>query len=239
MPEKTQHWTESLFDSVMALYETAREYQLAHRAAQLASAQAEFDRRKSSEGRIALEGHSAGYGRPVTQEPHPDALFALLRVYNEAATEMHRLYEESSLLFASGAAWAVRSIQVGHTPPVVTFQTDQYDNPVQHRLSITGLANYAGADVLNASYELLAHRLAASDHAVCLAEQGDLLDHEAGELHDAFDTAMGIADSAYAYGLAAQKAVNFVLLEPRRARATELALARAAAQTGRPSEPSV
>ncbi|MEU0001170.1 hypothetical protein ABZ069_30055 [Streptomyces microflavus] len=237
MPEKTQHWTDSLFDSVYALYETAREYQIAHRHAQLAAAQAEFDRHKPHEGRIALEGHSAGYGRPITQEPHPDALFALLRVYNEAATEMHRLYEEAALLFASGAAWAVRSIQLGHTPPVVTFQTDQYDNPVQHRLSVTGLTNYAGADVLNASYELLAHRLAASDHAVCLAEQGDLLDHEAGELHDAVDTAMGIADSAFAYGLLAQRAVNFVLLEPRRARERERALARAEAQRTESTSP--
>ncbi|MEV6471571.1 hypothetical protein [Streptomyces sp. NPDC051657] len=236
MPEKTQHWTESLFDSVYAMYETAREYQLAHHAAQLLAAQAQFERHKPHEGRIALEGHGAGYGRPIMKEPHPDALFALLRVYSEAATEMHRLYEESSLLFASGAAWAVRSIQLGHTPPVVAFQTDQYDNPVEHRLSITGLTNYAGANALDAAYEQLAHRLAASEHAVHLSGQGDLLDHEAGELHDAVDTAMGIADSAFAYGLLAQRSLNWALLEPRRARETELALARAAAQTDQPTD---
>ncbi|MFF7012255.1 hypothetical protein ACFY9Y_22265 [Streptomyces fimicarius] len=236
MPEKpTQHWTESLFDSVYALYETAREYQLAYLAAQLAAAQAEFDRRKTNEGRIALEGHSAMVGRPLLREPHPDALFALLRIYNEAATEMHRLYEEAALLFASGAAWAIWSIQLGHTPPVVAFQTDEYDSPVQHRLSITGLTNYAGAPALGRAYEQLARRLSAADHAVHLAEQSDLADHEAGELHEAHDAAMGIADSAYAYGLLAQKAVNFALLEPRRARERELALARAAAQTDQPT----
>ncbi|WP_069737439.1 hypothetical protein [Streptomyces sp. EN27] len=236
MPEKTQqHWTESLFDSVYALYKTAHEYQLAHRATQLLAAQAEFDRHKPHEGRIALEGHSAGYGRPIMKEPHPDALFALLRVYGDAASEMHRRYEEAALLFASGAAWAIRSIQLGHTPPVVSFQTDQYDNPVQHRLSITGLTNYAGAPALGRAYEQLARRLSAADHAVHLAEQGDLADHEAGEFHDAVDTAMGIADSAYAYGLLAQRAVNFVLLEPRRAREREIALARAAARTDQPT----
>ncbi|MET9096199.1 hypothetical protein ABZX72_29390 [Streptomyces cyaneofuscatus] len=235
MPKPTQHWTDSLFDSVYALYENAREYQLAHRSAQLIAAQADFDRRKTSEGRIELVGHSAGYGRPLLREPHPDALFALLGIYNEAATTMHRLYEEAALLFASGAAWAVRSIQLGHTPPVVSFQTDQYDTPVEHQLSITGLTNYAGAETLTASYELLAHRLAASERAVHLAGRGDLLDNEAGELHDAVDTAMGIADSAFAYGLHAQRALDFCLLEPRRAREREIALACAAAQSDQPT----
>ncbi|MFC8658066.1 hypothetical protein ACFUCT_23140 [Streptomyces parvus] len=230
MPEKTQHWTESLFDSVYALYETAREYQIAHRATQFLAAQAAFERHQPHDGRITLERHSAGGNRPVEKEPHSDALLDLDRIHGEAAFEMHRRYEESSLLFASGAAWAVRSVQLGHTPPVVSFQTDQCDNPVQHRLSITGLTNYAGAELLNTSYELLAHRLAAADRAVCLAEQGDLPDHEAGEFNEALDTAMGIADTAFSYGLLAQKAVNFVLLEPRRAREREIALARAAAQ---------
>ncbi|WP_228989448.1 hypothetical protein [Streptomyces sp. DH8] len=239
MPEKTQHWTESLFGSVYALYETAREYQLAHRATQLLAEQALFDRHKPHEGRIELQRHSAaGTSHPVMKEPHADALFDLLRAHGDFASEMHCRYEQSSLLFASGAAWAVRSIQTGHTPPVVSFRTDDYDQPVQHQLSITGLTNYAGADALNASYELLAHRLAAADHAVHLAKEDHLLDHEAGEFHDAVDTAMGIADSAFAYGLLAQKAVNFVLLEPRRARERDIALARAAAQADQPSEPS-
>ncbi len=44
-----------------------------------------------------------------------------------------------------------------------------------------------------------------------------------------------MADAAYAYGLAAQRALNFVLLEPRRAREREIALARAAAQTDQPT----
>ncbi|MFD4000882.1 hypothetical protein [Streptomyces rubiginosohelvolus] len=236
MPEKqTQHWTESLFDSVYALYKTAREYQLAHRATQLLAAQAEFDRHKPHEGRITLERHAAGHGHPVMKEPHTDALFDLGRIHGDAASEMHRRYEEAALLFASGAAWAVRSVQLGHTPPTVTFQTDQYERPVQHRLSITGLTNYAGTELLNTSYELLVHRLSASDRAVHLAEQRNLVDHEAGEFHDAVDTAMGIADSAFSYGLLAQKAVNFVLLEPRRAREREIALARAAARTDQPT----
>ncbi|MFE3383331.1 hypothetical protein, partial [Streptomyces anulatus] len=106
---------------------------------------------------------------------------------------------------------------------------------VQHRLSITGLTNYAGAPALGRAYEQLARRLSAADHAVHLAEQSDLADHEAGELHDAHDAAMGIADSAYAYGLLAQKAVNFVLLEPRRARERVIALARVAAQADQPT----
>ncbi|MEU0761620.1 hypothetical protein ABZ351_18335 [Streptomyces microflavus] len=241
MPEKTQHWTDSLFDSVYALYETAREYQTAHRSAQLTSTQVDFDRRRSHEGRIALEGHSAraGADRPLLREPHPDALFALIRLYQEAESEMHRRYEEAALLYASGAVWAVRAIQLGHTPPLVAFQTDQYDNPVQHRLSLTGLTgltNYAGAPALGRAYEQLARRLASADHAVHLSEQGNLADHEAGELYDAHDDAMGIADAAFAYGLLAQRSLNWALLEPRRARETELALARAAAQNDQPTQ---
>lgn len=48
-----------------------------------------------------------------------------------------------------------------------------------------------------------------------LDERPQLSDHEAGELHEAIDTATGAPDAAYAYGQLAESALHFALLEPR------------------------
>lgn len=232
MPEKTQHWTESLFDSVYALYEAAREYQIAGRAAQAAVDSVDFDRRKFHEGRVAIEGRTA------TRDVHGHALMQLHRVYGVAASEARRRYQEATLLYASGAAWAVRSVKNGDTPAYVTFEADLWGDPVPGTFYTPDLDQYPGAASLNAAYDAVRRCLDAEEHIEEMADWGPISEHDAGEMTRAGEVAGGLAAAAYAYGLLAQRALNFVLLEPRRARETKLALARTTAQTDQAVEPS-
>ncbi|MFJ2701854.1 hypothetical protein ACIO3R_01480 [Streptomyces sp. NPDC087428] len=229
MPEN-QHWIESLFDSVYALYETAHEYQLAHRAAQVAVETVNIDRRKAHEGRITIEGRVTAYNNPLTREAHVDALFGLSRLYGDLESEVGRRYEEAACLFASGAAWAIRTVLDGGTPAHVRFQTED-GRPVSGGMNIPGLDTYSGGPALDAAYDSVLRCTHAAAAAEDLAGRDYVSDHEAGEMFRAGEVAGGLADVAYAYGLLAQRALNFVLLEPRRAREREIAVARAAQQS--------
>lgn len=230
MPEKKQQpWTESLFDSVYALYETAREYQTAHRAAQIAVQTVDIDRRRVHEGCIALEGRTNAYGRTLTRPPHEVALYDLHSIYARTERELRQRYEEAALLYASGAAWAIRSVLQGETPAHVVFQTEN-GSAVPNSLHIPGLDTYANGPALDAAYDAVRRCMSAAEHAEDLAGRDYVTDHEAGEMFRAGGVADDLADTAYAYGLLGQRAVNFVLREPRQARERELALARATAQ---------
>ncbi|WP_329615040.1 hypothetical protein OG244_19565 [Streptomyces brevispora] len=235
MPEKkSQHWTESLFDSVYALYETAREYQLAHRAAQAAVETVNIDRRKAHEGRITLVDETTVYGKFRSHEPHADALFGLSRLYGDLESVTGRRYEEAALLYASGAAWAIREVLTGETPTRVGFVTEDR-LPVPRSMQIPGLLTYSEGPALDAAYDAVRRCMDVSEYGEDLAGRDYVTDHEAGEMFRAGDVAGGLADAAYAYGLLAQRAVNFALLEPRRLWHSELAAARAAEQTAQPS----
>ncbi|MER8262700.1 hypothetical protein ABT007_00730 [Streptomyces griseus] len=238
MPKSPQHWTESLFDSVYALHETAREYQIADRAAQAAVDSVDFDRRRSHEGRIALEGRTNVYGGAYTRAPHDHALMVLSQTYRAAANEMRTRYEQAALLFASGAAWAVRSVHEGQQTPVVAFLTDEDHDAVPRALHVPNLDRYSERPALEAAYRAVSLCTQAAEYGEELGNRDDISEHEAGELHRAWGITNGTAEAAFSYGLLAQRALNFVLLEPRRAREREIALARASAQTDRPSEPS-
>ncbi|MFE4691719.1 hypothetical protein ACFRH6_16870 [Streptomyces sp. NPDC056749] len=231
MPEKTpQHWTDSLFDSVYALYETAREYQTAHRAALVAMQTVDVDRRQLHTGRVRLWKTAHGPQRSFRRVPHERAVFDIYDLYSKTEQKLHRRYEEAALLFASGCAWAITLVQAGNHPPFVEFNHDVDEAAVPHAMNISGLDRYAGARELAASYDRVTTCMNADEHGEDLAGRDYVTDHEAGQMHDAIDIALGLADAAFAYGLLAQRAVSYVLLEPRRARERELAAARAAAQ---------
>ncbi len=239
MPEKpTQHWTDSLFDSVYALYETANEYRNAHRAAQLQATTVDFVRRMTHEGQVTLAGRLNAWGHDSKRTPHSQALSVLHRLYGNLESETQRHYEQAALLYASGAAWAVRAILRGEQPARVVFQVDDQGEPGPHALEIPGLDTYAEGPALDATYNTLVRCMQAAEYGEDLAGRDYVSEHEAGEMHKANAVADGTADAAFAYGLTAQRAVSFALIGPRRARESELALARAAAQTDRPSEPS-
>ncbi|MCR8947129.1 hypothetical protein NW249_34140 [Streptomyces sp. OUCMDZ-4982] len=228
------HWTESLFDSVYALYETAREYQLAHQAAQITASTVDFDRRRTHPGRIALTGRSG------TSEPHGRAQRILHRLYYTLETETRRQFEEAALLYASGTAWAVRAVLNGEHPAHVAFQTTDRGDLVPPSLEIPGLDTFSEGPALDAAYDALVRCMQASEYGEDLADQDYISDHEAGQMHAAWDVARGTAAAAFTYGLLAQRALNFALLEPCRAREREIALARAtAAKDETPGESGV
>ncbi len=229
MRKPDQHWTESLFDSVYALYETAREYQLAHQAAQITASGVDFDRRRTHPGRIALTG------RTVTSEPHGRAQRILHRLYHALESETQRQFEEAALLYASGTAWAVRAVLRGEHPAHVVFQTTDRGDLVPPSLEIPGLVTFSEGPALDAAYDALVRCMQASEYGENLGGQEYISDHEATQMHTALDIARGTAAAAFAYGLLAQRALGFALLEPRRAREREIALARATAQTEQPS----
>ncbi|MEU0309747.1 hypothetical protein [Streptomyces cyaneofuscatus] len=238
MPEKpAQHWTESLFDSVYALYETAREYQAAYQSARLARDGVDFDRRKIHEGRIKVSGPDiwGTPGRIGRREPHANALAVLDRLYGSLLSEIEERYDQAALIYASGTAWAVRAVQRGEQPAHVTLVADR-DVLVPPPLEIPGLDTWSDGPALDAAYNALVRCTEAAEYGEELGDQDYISDHAADELTRAHAVASGMADASYAYGLLAQRALNFVLLEPRRAREREIALARAEAQADRPAQ---
>ncbi|WP_145498706.1 hypothetical protein [Streptomyces sp. CFMR 7] len=228
-PDQHQHWTESLFDSVYALYETAREYQLAHQAAQITASTVDFDRRRTHPGRITLTGRSG------TSEPHGRAQRILHRLYHALETDTRRHFEEAALLYASGTAWAVRAVLNGEHPAHVAFQTTTRGDLVPPSLEIPSLDTWAGGPALGAAYTALGRCMQAAEYGEDLGGQEYISDHEATQMHTALDIARGTPTAAFAYGLLAQRALDFALLEPRRAREREIALARATAQSDQPT----
>ncbi|MEU8671407.1 hypothetical protein AB0C71_31485 [Streptomyces anulatus] len=236
MPEKKiQHWTGSLADSVYALYETANEYRTAHRAAEVAATTVDFVRRMTHEGRISIEGPTTAFGRASTRSPHGQALTVLHRLYGTVESETAGRYEEAALLYASGAAWAVRAVLDGKKPPVVAFRVDDHGDPAPHSMDIPGLDTWVDGPALDAAYNTLQRCMQAAEYGEHLADQDYVSDHEAGEMHHALDQARGLADAAFAYGLLAQRAVSFSLITARRARESELAQAHAAKQPDQPT----
>ncbi|REE62165.1 hypothetical protein BX257_4778 [Streptomyces sp. 3212.3] len=212
-------WYEDLEDSVRALGETAREYQLAHTAATTLLAGVEYERRRLHDGKVSLTPRSPWDGRPqapVTREPHADAVFDLAAVYRDHALKMRELYEHAALLYASGCAWAIRTVQQDANPNGVNFQmgTDHKADPGP--LEIKGLVQYVDSQALADAYVRLMECLGAGYIAEDLDGREYLADHEASQLHDALEQAAGTADAAYAYGQLAEAAVTFALVGQRR-----------------------
>lgn len=220
MTTMAQPWFEDLTDSVRALGEAAREYQLAHTAAFNLYAGVEPDRRRLHEGKVAAQPgpSTTGWPRtPFTREPHADAVFTLTDTYRTLTFELHRLYENAALCYAAGCAWAIRTVQAGHNPNgVILPVSEDRRTLLPGSFHIEGLEQYARGRQLAAAYERLSTCLEAAGYAADLDSRGDLLDHEAGWMHDAVDVASGTADAAYAYGVLAESGLQFTLLEPRR-----------------------
>ncbi|TXS55231.1 hypothetical protein [Streptomyces sp. t39] len=231
MPTPTQHWTDSLHDSVWSLYAAAHEYQTAARAAHVALQSVEIDRRQIHEGQVDAVRLIGDRGDSQTRrrEPHQQAVFALHRQYGDIARGMDRRYQDAALLYATGAVWAVNAVLDGDTPPVVEFLRDENGDLVHRAVTLPTLDRYSEATALAAAYERLATCMDAERYAEDLAGADYVTEPEAAEMFRAGAEADGMADAAFAYGLAAQKAVSFVLNGPRRERERQLALARAAA----------
>lgn len=225
-------WFEHLTDSVSALREAAREWQLADQAARLLEANVELERRNLHEGEISVAGPetTGWHAKPHRRGPHEHAVFDLQKIYMEHRFLTRRNYEHAAMLFASGTAWAIAQVQAGEKPGAVHFPLDEDRRPVVGQYSIDGLGNYVDARRIAAAYEQVLSMDVSGEHAEDLAGQDYVTDHEAGEMFRAAEHAQGLPDAAYAYGRLAEDALQFVLLAPKAAHHKQLAEQRAAEQ---------
>ncbi|MFF8980210.1 hypothetical protein ACF08A_25785 [Streptomyces cellulosae] len=230
-------WFEHLTDSVRALGYAALEWQHAARAA--AVEHGRFANVDNHEGKVLgtpAPDAPAWQSESLARRPHMLAVFELRTHYLNAMQATARGYLHAALVFASGAAWAVRQVQEGQQPSRVVMPMDA----TTRRTLVPGPTygagfgaledgRYAGSRRLAGAFNRLTDCLHAGQVAEQLAEQDYLPDHEAAELHDLLDVAEGTADAAYAYGLLVEGALQFVLLGPKDAHHKATAEARAAA----------
>lgn len=210
-------WFEHLVDSVRALGEAAREWQLADQSARLLEAGVELERRTLHEGKILVKGPEArGWdSKPRRRGPHEHAVFDLQKIYMEHRFVTRRNYEHAAMLYASGAARAIAQVQAGEQPERVLFTLDKDRIPVVGGYEISALGNYVGAKKLAAAYGQVLRMDQAAEHAEELGGREYVADHEASEMFEAAVFARGLPDAAYAYGRLAEDALSFVLLGPK------------------------
>ncbi|MEW2570465.1 hypothetical protein [Streptomyces sp. NPDC047070] len=233
-------WFEHLVDSVRALGEAAREWQLADQQARLLEAGVQFERRSLHEGRILVHGPATrGYdSKPRTREWHAHAVMDLQKIYMEHRFLTRRRYEHAAMLFASGAARAIAQVRAGEQPVRVLFTLDADRMPVVGGYKVGDLGNYSGQKALAAAYE----RVASMDYAAEVAEEiagredHEVSERDAGEMFEAGAFAEGLPDAAYEYGRLAEGALRFVLLGARQEHGKELAARRAAEQAAAADE---
>lgn len=231
-------WFEHLTDSVRALGEAAREWQLAATAATLAHAHADVQRHPWHQGKVTGQPSPEvrGWaGKPAERSPHMNAVFDLQRLYLNVKHDTARGYEHAALLFASGAAWAVRRVRAGHHPERVVFATDDTDRrslvPGTFNADLDALkeARLSTAGKLQKAHTRLQECLWARDVGEDIGSQDYVSDHEASDMHECWTLAEGIADAAYAYTLLVEQALGFVLLGPKEAHRKQLAAEKQAA----------
>lgn len=232
-------WFEHLTDSVRGLGEAAREWQLAHQAASLAHAHMNIGRTVLHEGKITGQPEHSDRGwlsKPFTRTPHSTAVSALQRHYLDALHYAQNEYEHTALLFASGAAWAIRTVHASKQPERVVFTAEDValgkralvPGSFDARLDAFKEARYSKTRQLETAYKRLGDCLWARQAAEDIGGQEYVADHEASQMHEYWGIAEGLADAAYAYGLLAEQALSFVLLGPRGERRKQLAAERAA-----------
>ncbi|NUP19850.1 MAG: hypothetical protein HOZ81_27980 [Streptomyces sp.] len=232
-------WFEHLVDSVRALGEAAREWQLADQTARLLEAGVELERRNLHEGKILVHAPAArGWdSKPRKSGPHEHAVFDLQKIYMEHRFLTRRRYEHAAMLFASGAARAIVQVQAGEKPDRVLFPLDADRTPVVGGYKISDLGNYVNAKKIAAAYEQVLRMDQAAEYAEEIAgrEDHEVSERDAGDMFEAAAFAEGLPDAAYAYGRLAEGALSFVLLGPKQEHRQQLAEQRATAD-GDPSD---
>ncbi|WP_435252068.1 hypothetical protein [Streptomyces tendae] len=237
---KKAPWFEHLTDSVRALGHAARDWQVAAQAAAADHARADHPGLTEHDGRVIALPPADAVGwnsRPHSPRPHSVAQRLLEKHYRDAMYATRHGYEDAARLYASGAAWAVRQVQEGKQPKHVEFATQpNADTPLlaltpgSYRVGTEMLTTgrYDQAAKVTAAYKRLDDCLYAGDVAEDIGAQDYIADHEASQMHDAWAVAEGTADAAYAYGLALERALQFVLLGPKETHRVLLAEQRAA-----------
>lgn len=234
-------WFEHLTDSVRALGEAAREWQLADQTARLLEAGVQMERRNLHDSKILLQGPAArGWdSKPRRRAPHASAVMDLQKIYMEHGFVTRRNYEHAALLFACGVARAIAEVRAGEQPDSAHFHLDADRNPVIGGYNIGDLTGYVNAEKITAAYEQVLRMDQAAEYAEEIAgrEDHEVSERDAGDMFACGELAQGLPDAAYAYGRLAEGALQFVLLGPKDAHRKKLAEARQAQPTPTADEP--
>lgn len=233
-------WFEHLTDSVDALGEAAREWKLACQAAEVVYEQTDPMRRILHDGKVTGQPGPEAVGwnaRPFTRSPHSGAVYALHTLYLKAKHHARAEYGHAAMLYASGAAWAIRAVRAGEQPARVVFGVDD-DNADRRRDLVPGdldagvdafkADRYSNVHQLENAHDRLLDCIAAGRHAEEIGDQEYVSERDDAEAAECWAIAEGGADAADAYGRLLREALGFVLLGPREAHRRQLAEQRAA-----------
>ncbi|TFI30687.1 hypothetical protein [Streptomyces sp. 4R-3d] len=208
MTNDTIVWFQTLTDGVHALGAAAREYWAANEAARVASWHVDPARL------LPVDGSLHVLGRDFVR-PHDDALLKLGDLYSDLRSSAQGLYENASLAYAYGAISAVRSVVAGERPPYVELgrRDGRYELPKGSLPEMNrALGQWAGAEKLAGLRERVIERERARALVSDFEFYEDLSECDSPELTAASACAAGLAESAYAYGEAAQAALHFALV---------------------------
>ncbi|MGX1975476.1 hypothetical protein [Streptomyces kronopolitis] len=217
MPKPALAWFLSLSDSVHALGSAAREYRMAHQAAQSSAWSYDLARLCPQAGAMSVAGRD--YIRP-----HDDSVMRVKALHDRVEAEAKNLYENASLAYAYGTATAVNAVLRGKQPTHV--ELGRRDGMYEIRAGLLpdfqgALDQYIGAPNLVTLREIVTEHQRADLAVRDFAFYEDLSDYKSTELTDASESAAGLAAAAYQYGEAAERALHYVLISAKTPRTTE------------------
>ncbi|MFL4905593.1 hypothetical protein ACJ6WF_21085 [Streptomyces sp. MMS24-I2-30] len=217
MPQTTHAWFLSLSDSVHALGAAAREYRMARQTAQSNSWSYDLTRLGPEVGAMRVVGRDH-------IRPHADSVMRLKAIHDRVETQIKGLYENAALAYAYGTAAAVNAVLGGGRPTHVELgrRDDSYEIPSDPLPDLQGaLGPYIGGPNLVALREIVTEHQRVDRAVREISFYEDLSDYQSTELTDASKYAAGLADAAYQYGEAAERALHYVLTGAKAPRTTE------------------
>jgi hypothetical protein len=217
MSDTTRAWFHDLTESVFAVGAAAREYRMAHLAAQATTWHYEPARLAPEDGSVSVVGRYFSH-------PHHEALRYLKEIQDSAELRIKNLYENTALAYAYGTAGAVAEVVSGRGPRHLEFvRKDGFYELTDEALPEleNALDCWPGGPNLVALGEILTEHVRARDLARGFAFYEDFADCHSPEAAEATEFAAGLAEAAYTYGEAAERALQFVLLNLRKQHLTE------------------
>ncbi|MFF2651694.1 hypothetical protein [Streptomyces sp. NPDC058045] len=212
MSQTTRPWFDSLTASVHALGAAAREYRMAHQAAQATAWQYDPSRLRPTPGSVHVVGRHY-------LPPHDNALWTLRELHAATERRTKEFYENTALAYAYGAAAATTAVLDGECPCHLTFERRDLsyvlDGATLPEDLPAALGDWPDGPNLAALREIVTEHLRARQAVRELSFYEDLSDCADAEFAEASEYAAGLADAAYAYGAAAERALQFVLLSGR------------------------
>ncbi|MFI0737905.1 hypothetical protein ACH4PU_07335 [Streptomyces sp. NPDC021100] len=193
-------WFQSLTESVFALGAAARELRMANDAARVAAWSVDQHRLLPVNGELNVPEN------PFFR-PHDAAVYQLGNAYRQLENCTKRLYENTALAYAHGAAAAALAVLRGERPHRAELQREkgQYTLPATGLPDPTGLlGGWNGGPRL---VELRRVLLQRQDEADAAREEPRC---------GADEFVVGLADAAYAFGEQAESALHFALMTTSR-----------------------